>query len=327
MALDAGEVDELRQYIQHLGIERALRVYYNIYRAFVIDNADPDMRGRIRIACPQVGHDPQQGLQTMWVDPLFDAAGNNFGAFFPPVTGSLVRVFFDNGNPSTPIGYFGGWYTQTSGKFPLPTEFAYAADGTPQKRGFVTRAGHQLIFNDEAGKESISIIWHQPDPGDEALSDVTKTADRTKGITNALVFGPNNAFQLIVEALDKSASTILTIDPNTKTFSVVDQTGNSISTSPSGINIVDAQGNLMAIDSGSGNLNVVMSGDINFTGKSFNAKVGGVFLGDMAMIHAVLGEPLMTWLTSHMHGTGVGPSTPPTVPPPPAILSQNVKLK
>jgi len=63
-------------------------------------------------------------------------------------------------------------------------------------------------------------------------------------------------------------------------------------------------------------------------GGTVNVGAGGVLLGaDLATFSAVLGEPLMTWLATHNHGTGVGPSTPPIIPPPPTILSQSIKLK
>lgn len=42
---------------------------------------------------------------------------------------------------------------------------------------------------------------------------------------------------------------------------------------------------------------------------------------------AVRGRELDTWLKSHTHGTAWGPSSPPLSPPPPSILSKNVKLK
>ena len=47
MALDPGEVEELKQSVQHLGLERVLKIWYSLYRAIVVDSVDPQQRGRI----------------------------------------------------------------------------------------------------------------------------------------------------------------------------------------------------------------------------------------------------------------------------------------
>jgi hypothetical protein len=317
---------ELAEHIALLGLERALKIYYGIYRATCVDNHDPEFRGRIRIACPEAGHDSIKGLENVWVDPLFEGSGPDIGSFYPPIQGALVRCFFLNGKPESPIGYFGGWYTQTGTKQGCPSEFKYASDGTPQRRGFITRAGHMLIFDDEPGSESVKIIWHKPESGDVALTDFSKAADRTKGKFATFTFDASGSAQLV-----NANGSMLVLDADEKHVLWVDESGNSVTTDTDGIKLIDFNGNLLSLDAKAGNLNVIVSGDLNFTGKSANFKVGGVFLGDGAPLSAVLGEPLLAWLAAHNHLTGVGPSSPAAAglvgPPPPAILSLNVKLK
>lgn len=652
---------ELAEHIALLGLERALKIYYGIYRATCVDNHDPEFRGRIRIACPEAGHDSIKGLENVWVDPLFEGSGPDIGSFYPPIQGALVRCFFLNGKPESPIGYFGGWYTQTGTKQGCPSEFKYASDGTPQRRGFITRAGHMLIFDDEPGSESVKIIWHkclaadtlipvltndglhrlrpeeiepgdqvvsvdgvprlaeveavgpsgyrermiritladgntacvtedhripveggdlreartltlvdrvlvatrfplplvdgEPDdynwgrlagvwlgdgsfssaranlvrfhlsrakiatvqfvkrflvdrfvakvgeylptgsqsielavfdarlrgfleatfegrtaktkrispatflrsawfvyglrdgfcetdgsfddqarwrfnqsnaellrdfsillktlgipsktrsvrqvpanalvaahesypfefreeinrhhnstfrsekggvcpvrivaietvegcetwdlavcsashlfavdhgmlvhncdPSDPALTDFTKSADRTKGKFATITVDNTGSLQVV-----NSKGSMFVLDSTEQHALLVDENGNSVTTDPDGIKLIDFNGNLLSLDAKAGSLNVIVSGDMNFTGKTANFKVGGVFLGDGAPLSSVLGEPLMAWLAAHNHLTGVGPSSPAAAglvgPPPPSILSLNVKLR
>ncbi len=55
--------------------------------------------------------------------------------------------------------------------------------------------------------------------------------------------------------------------------------------------------------------------------------LASILLGGLsANQKAVLGDALLTWLNSHTHPTGVGPSGPPTVQAPQTLLSQKVKL-
>jgi hypothetical protein len=320
----AEDVEELVDHIQTLGMERALKSYYSIYRAFCIDNKDPEKRGRIKIACPEVGHNPTTGLQDTWVDPVFDAVGPNMGSFWPPIVGSVVRVFFLNGHPSEPIGYLGGWFTRSDGTNKCPTEFAHGPDGSPETRGFVTRAGHMFLFKDTPGEEAVNLIWHRPDSGDQSLSDATKTADRGQGDFAFLNFNKDGSVQL-----GNAKGAMLTLDAAEGQNLLVDEHGNSVTTDADGIKLIDKAGNLISIDAKAGDITMVAENNLNFTAKTMNIKTGGVYLCDSATLSAVLGEPLMAWLASHTHTCAApnSPSSPPVVPPPPSILSKNVKLK
>ncbi|RLA42205.1 MAG: hypothetical protein DRQ64_00010 [Gammaproteobacteria bacterium] len=53
----------------------------------------------------------------------------------------------------------------------------------------------------------------------------------------------------------------------------------------------------------------------------------GVYLGPNASMPAVLGTPLMIWLSTHTHPVAGALASPPAAPPPNSILSQIVKLK
>ena len=61
-------------------------------------------------------------------------------------------------------------------------------------------------------------------------------------------------------------------------------------------------------------------------GTLFEAKTNFVKLGPSATQSGVLGELLLQYLLTHTHGTGVGPSSAPIVPPTLELLSKVVKL-
>lgn len=153
--------------------------YYGIYRGQVTENRDPEGKGRIYALVPAVGQ--QQALEH-WIYPAQDGAGSNRGSFWPPEIGDSVWVSFAKGDPSKPLVYWGGWF----GGSELPSEFAYTND-RPEKRGFITRGGHRLIFNDEPGNESIELSWHKPSSDPESRRD---TPDRS-GQTATLSFTEN----------------------------------------------------------------------------------------------------------------------------------------
>lgn len=73
--------------------------YYGKYRGTVINNADPENRGRIQAIVPDV-----QGLTpTTFALPCLPVAGKGSGAFFVPEIGSGVWMEFEQGDPDYPI--------------------------------------------------------------------------------------------------------------------------------------------------------------------------------------------------------------------------------
>jgi hypothetical protein len=152
--------------------------------------------------------------------------------FWPAEVGDFVWVFFDNGRANLPIAYMGGWKTLTSGKGKLSSEFSYktqtGANGQktvvgPDRRGFITRAGHRLVFDDTVGEEAVSLVWHQPDPTDASRTDRSKSADRSKGKSASLLFKKDGTLEL----KNSQGATIL-LDSSAGSINVKDSNGNSI---------------------------------------------------------------------------------------------------
>lgn len=83
--------------------------YYGKYRAEVVDNTDPEKRGRIRVKCPAV----LGGQISRWALPCFPP-----NTFTVPQLGELVWVEFEGGTKDSPI-WCGVFYTkeQLASKF------------------------------------------------------------------------------------------------------------------------------------------------------------------------------------------------------------------
>ena len=227
------ESSSTEESIQRYGAEGFGR-FYGPYRGIVTRNDDDELRGRIQAF---VGRTMGEGQLDAWIDPMTTSSGANRGTFWPPEVGDTVWVYFDNGAAYRPTGYVGGWFSQQSGAAALPSEFAYktktGSKGEkvsvgPERRGFITRQGHQLFFDDTAGEEAVSLIWHKPDPKDKSVTDRSVTANRATGKSAKLLFKKDGSVEV-----SNANGTKISLDASGKGFSVVDENGNQITMSGS----------------------------------------------------------------------------------------------
>lgn len=126
------------------------RRYYGPYKAKVISNNDPSGLGKVLVNCPRSRLGPGN---SKWVNPMMMGAGPQCGVFWPPENDDYVFVFFDNGDPTRPCGYLGGWYAEGELHEHLETE----DDGSPKQRGFRTPGGHLVSLSDKDGEERVLI--------------------------------------------------------------------------------------------------------------------------------------------------------------------------
>lgn len=76
--------------------------YYGKYRGTVINNIDPEMRGRLIVTVPDV----LGVVPSTWAEactPLAGPTGPPMGFFIVPPIGTGVWVEFENGDPNYPI--------------------------------------------------------------------------------------------------------------------------------------------------------------------------------------------------------------------------------
>jgi hypothetical protein len=79
--------------------------YYGKYRGTVINNIDPEQRGRIMAMVPDVlGLTPSS-----WALPCVPLAGKQEGTFMVPQIGAAVWMEFEQGEPDFPIWTGGFW--------------------------------------------------------------------------------------------------------------------------------------------------------------------------------------------------------------------------
>jgi uncharacterized protein involved in type VI secretion and phage assembly len=122
--------------------------HYGKHRGLVLNNVDPEQRGRLLVQVPDV-----LGLGTSsWAMPNVPFAGPQLGAYMIPVIGAGVWVEFEGGDPDYPIwtGCFWGSAAE------VPT---LALAGVPASPNVVlqTQAQNTLVLSDVPGTGGIML--------------------------------------------------------------------------------------------------------------------------------------------------------------------------
>lgn len=289
------------------GLEYVFQRYYGLYRGEVVDSADPEKRGRVRVLVPSVHRDTAP--KDAWFEPVFLGAGGGRGTFWPPEPGDSVRVSFDNGDPQVPGIYLGGWYGEPNGKPDLPTAVGYGPTGLPERRGFVTRGGHSLVLDDTQGQEGVRLIWHKMADDDPAQTDRTAKADLTKGKLAALAFTDDGSLVITLPSGDTFHMSV-----KNKSIQLIHPSGKN----SSAFFLTDKGWQLLAPDGSAayaedGSISMLATKNINLAAKGSIFLKGNVFLGEGAAQSIPLGEALNAWLAAHVHTSG--PPGSPTSPP------------
>jgi hypothetical protein len=135
--------------------------YYGKYRGFVADNADPELRGRLKLKIPSVlGND----VITGWAMPCAPYGGMpDQGSFFIPEVDAGVWVEFEAGNIEYPI-WVGTFWSKPgdSSEVPKPND----PDGTeqtdvqnpPSRKIIKTVKGHTIQIEDKDDEEMILLF-------------------------------------------------------------------------------------------------------------------------------------------------------------------------
>ncbi len=115
--------------------------YYGKYRGTVVNNLDPEQRGRIIAIVPDV-----QGLVPMtWALPCMPIAGKLQGMFHVPQIGAAVWMEFEQGDPDHPIwvGGFWGAFAEVPASALIPPPLPLGDNIVCQ-----TSLGHTLVISD-----------------------------------------------------------------------------------------------------------------------------------------------------------------------------------
>lgn len=126
--------------------ERGGEAVHGVAVGLVTNNKDPEQLGRVKVTFPwRSGSD-----ESYWARVVTFMAGKERGAFFLPEVGDEVLVAFDMGRLQHPFIIGSLW----NGEDPPPET---NAGGGNHIRKIKTRSGHELIFDDEKGKEKITL--------------------------------------------------------------------------------------------------------------------------------------------------------------------------
>jgi len=153
-------LDDLEYSVAHL-IEKSERSFYGKYRAFVVDNDDPEKLGRLKVTIPSVlGSE----VVTGWATPCTPYAGSmNQGFLFIPEIDAGVWIEFEEGDLEFPI-WVGSFWCKPDGDSELPkpndSEGVEEAEiETPITRKIIkTLKGNSIQFEDKDGEEMVTIV-------------------------------------------------------------------------------------------------------------------------------------------------------------------------
>ena len=127
--------------------------YTGLYIGQVVDRADPERLGRVRVRVPGLVEPA-----SAWAFPLGTVGGGSDrrGFFAVPEVGAEVGVLFHQGDVDHPYFLCGHWGKPDGAtEVPEPVKDLSVAD-TPQVRAFET-GRFLLVFDDRAGHEALVI--------------------------------------------------------------------------------------------------------------------------------------------------------------------------
>jgi len=180
---------------------------YGKYRGFVVDNADPEKRGRLKLRVPSVMKD----VELDWALPCLPYGGlDQQGLFMIPEVDAQVWVEFEEGDISRPVWVGTFWQQQSD----VPQD---ASKDEPTTRLIQTKSGHIIQFDDADGEEQFRL--HHP-----------KDAE--------MVIDPNGTVSLT----DAQGAKLL-LDADAGEIHLEDANGNSMVMSSSGTTVEDCNGN------------------------------------------------------------------------------------
>ncbi|HSH23635.1 MAG TPA: phage baseplate assembly protein V [Acidimicrobiales bacterium] len=111
----------------------------------VTNNNDPDEMGRVKVAFPWLAPD----YESDWARVCQFGAGESYGAVFVPDVGDEVLVSFEFGDVRRPYVLGGLINGKSSVDLGGPPVKATGPVSRVVKSGFVSRAGHRLVFDDD----------------------------------------------------------------------------------------------------------------------------------------------------------------------------------
>jgi len=294
--------------------------------AKVVDNQDPEQRGRIKVICPDFLGSDETPISS-WIEPV-----HHWGWFTIPDVDEMVEIEIvmasttDEHRGQSRIWdpdirwrgrrFWGeideGDEATRPAPRPIPEDFK---TNYGKRRGLITPAGHVLLFDDTEGDESVRLSWAQP-TGEDSVDYAFVAFDKDGSIVLA----------------NKKGSTIY-MDAKNGAVSIIDEHGNTHSTDAEGTKVIDKFGNMITMADGvinilsQGGVNISAANNVDVTCDKANINAASeVNLGDGADTPVLRGNDTKSEYDAHIHPTGTGPSGT-TTPLSPATLSTKVNTE
>lgn len=257
--------------------------YVGSSKGTVIDNRDPNNRGRIRVKHPILG-------ETSWIDYITDS-----GSFYIPAVGDVVFVECETALYEFPFA----WGKVTMGNFAAPNTPARFQRTVPTNRGLFTPGGNFIEMDD--GEATAGA-----DPNDKTLTTKNRGIRIISKSGHKIVIqdDPDNGAETIT-IMDKSGAGMV-FDSATKKVSVISQ--GDLSTQSTGNTSISADGNATVAAGGNaelkgdGGTNVgTSSSPTNVDGSAVNIAGGGpgvARIGDRAVGIGNQGAPVTSTIIS-----------------------------
>ena len=121
---------------------------YGLHYGIVCQNKDPDNLDRIKVRLPWL--DAGDTDQSHWAQLVTPMEGKKFGWYVLPDIDDVVVVAFIAGDISQPVVLGGVW--SKADNSPEPNE-----DGANNFRGYRSRCGHRMVFDDTKAGTKIYI--------------------------------------------------------------------------------------------------------------------------------------------------------------------------
>jgi hypothetical protein len=161
------------------------KTYYGKYRGTVLQNVDPEQRGRLQLTIPDV----LGAIPSSWAEPCVPLAGPTgppMGVYMVPPIGTGVWVEFEHGDPDHPVWVGCRWGAQSN----VPT---LAKAGNPADPNIIIQSllQHSVMISDMPPTPATGgVILQSTTKAMIVVNDSGIYLDNGKGASIMLV-GPN----------------------------------------------------------------------------------------------------------------------------------------